>query len=153
MKQFMQQNWSDSKILEKLKLQSDAELQPDSIMQFLGSKKPAANAVVTTGAVGILALEVSGIVLAPITAGLCVIAAGYIAYKTQWDYETRIEMLKQKMTKDFDNSMKYLIIHKYTTIYDKMVVDCEKHNKFVKQKNDKQVDVSKYNQMQQKHIK
>ena len=54
-------------------------------------------------------------------------------------------MLKQKMTKDFDNSLKYMIVHKFTTIYDKMVVDCEKHNKFVEWENDPQVAVSQNN--------
>ena len=138
----MLKNWSDSEVLKKLKLQSDTELQPDSVMKFLGSEKAAALTGVTTVAGAGLIMEgtagtagtaavVGGVAALSITAGLAVIAAGYFAYKSNWDYETRIEMLKQKMTKDFDNSLKYMIVHKFTTIYDKMVVDCEKHNKFV----------------------
>ena len=75
MKQFMLKNWSDPEVLKKLELQSDAELQPDSIMQFLGSlkKNPLATFAGPAAALG-------GFAMVSITAGLCVIAAGYFAY-------------------------------------------------------------------------
>ena len=123
-----------------MKSQSDAELQPDKIMKFLGSNRAALAATGATaagaglgvyGVAGTTAAVVGGIAMVSISAGLAVIAAGYVAYKSHWDRETRIIMLKEKMTKDFDNSLKYMIYHKFTTIYDEMIVDCEKHNKFV----------------------
>ena len=87
----MLKNWSDSEVLKKLKLQSDTELQPDSVMEFLGSEKAAALTGVTTVAGAGLIMEgtagtagtaavAGGIATLSITAGLCVIAAGYFAY-------------------------------------------------------------------------
>ena len=91
MKQFMLENWSDPEVLKQLELQSDAELQPDSIMQFLGSEKAAAlTGVTTVGGGGLIlsgtsgaggtAAVVGGIATLSITAGLSLIAAGYFAY-------------------------------------------------------------------------
>ena len=136
----MLQNWSDPKVLEKLQSQSDAELQPDRIQQFIGvgivggsfGVASAATELVTTASMGASAGGLAfGVAALSISAGLVVIAAGYFAYQSNWDYETRIVMLKEKMTKDFDNSLKPQVIVNYMKIYDNMVMDCEKHNKFI----------------------
>ena len=128
--------------MEKLQAQSDAELQPDSIQQFFGGVLGASLGLATSGT-GIVIFESTvmasmgasslafGVACLSISGGLAVIAAGYFAYQSNWDPETRIVMLKEKMTKDFDNSLKPMIIVKYMKIYDNMVTDCEKHNKFI----------------------
>ena len=141
----MLQNWSDPKVLEKLQAQSDAELQPDSIQKFIGAGVAGAGLGAAISGTGITIFECTatasmgasagglafGVAALSISAGLVVIAAGYFAYQSNWDYETRIVMLKEKMTKDFDNSLKPQVIVNYMKIYDNMVMDCEKHNKFI----------------------
>ena len=141
-------SWSDPKVLEKLKLQSDAELAPDSILKFIGSDKAIYGfsagvnvgiGLIINGTEGAAAMSTAtasasvagGIACISISAGLVLIAAGYFAYQSNWSYETRIVMLKDKMTKDFCDKMKPMIHYNYMNIYDKMVVECEKHNKFI----------------------
>ena len=60
------------------------------------------------------------------------IGAGVIAYTAlEWDYQTQLDSVAELMATDFDDKIRLKIIFQAREIYEKIVFEFEKHNKFI----------------------